>query len=540
MHKEIIFGNVARAAMKEGVDTLANAVKVTLGPRGRNVIIDKNFSTPHVTKDGVTVADSIILSNRVENIGASMLKDIAKKTVEEAGDGTTTSIVLAQAILTEGLKELHNGDSNPIDVQRAIVNSSKRVIDYIQSNSKEITSEEDLKNVAMISSNGDEEIANIVSNVVYNVGEKGFVHIKDYKDVDPTKTFSEFVDGIRYDAGYSSWYFCNVPEKQQVHFDNPLILVSMEKISSYGPIAYFVEHAYKTSRPIVIITEELIGEALAVLLNNVKLGKLQACVINAPGMSNQRRELLEDISVVTGAKLMGNITGYPFIPENTKEKMLGTCNKLIVDRNNTTFFIGEDRNIPIQKRIEQIKEHKELNEGVHVKAKFDQRVAILQGKVAAINIGGQTEVEIKEKIDRVDDAVKACQAALSEGISQGGGFTYLKATSILDKNDKGDKILYNVLSYPFNTIARNCGLTPEVIFSKMSETTGYNFRTDTYCNLFEDGVIDPTKVLRVALENAVSIASLLLTTEAIVFPELNNFDREYLNRPKEMVSKSYH
>lgn len=539
MHKEIIFGNQARRKMQEGIDNLADAVKVTLGPRGRNVIIDKNYSTPHVTKDGVTVAESIIFSDRVENIGASMLKDIAKKTVEEAGDGTTTSIILAQAIYKEGLREVDN-NNNAVDIQRAIVNSSNRVIDYIKSNSKPISSKQDLKNVAMISSNGDEEIANIVSEVVHEVGEKGFIHIKDFKDVDPTRTYHEFVDGIRYDAGYSSWYFCNVPEKQQVHFENPLVLVSIEKISSFGPIKFFVEKAYELNRPIVIITEELVGEAMAVLLNNVKLGKIQACVINAPGMSNQRRELLEDIAVVTGAKLMGNVTGYPFIPENMKDKMLGTCNKLIVDRNNTTFFTNELRIPAIEKRIEQIKEHKELNEGTLVKAKFDQRIAILTGKVAAINIGGSTEVEIKEKIDRVDDAVKACQSALAEGISEGGGFTYLKATSILDKTDTGDKILYNVLSYPFNTIARNCGLTPEVIFGKMDENTGYNFRTDTYCNLFKDGVIDPTKVLRTALENAVSISSLLLTTEAIIFPELNNLDKEYLNRPKEMINKHYH
>lgn len=549
MYKSIYFGEDAKQRLKNGVDKIADAVKVTLGPKGRNVIIDKNYITPQITKDGVTVAHSIFLQDRIENIAASMIKDIASKTVEQAGDGTTTATVLAQGLFTEGLKEVNNYKSNAVEIQRSIVEASKLVIDEIKNRAKFISSKEDLYNIALISANGDKEIAQIVSDVVYEVGAKGSINIVDYKNVDPTRTFSEFVDGIRYDCGYSSWYFTTDKEKQLCVYDNPLVLVSIEKITSLQSISFFLQEAHKQNRPLIIIAEEVIGEALGVILANVKEGRLQACIVNAPGMSNQRRELLEDIAVITNARLMGNISGTPFIAENMKAKHLGTCKSIIVDRNNTTFFIDESRKDDIETRIKQIDSHKELNQGNMVKAKFEHRIATLRGKVASINIGGATEVEIKEKIDRVDDAVKACKATLEEGFVDGGGFTFLNISNSLGEDTIGKKILKKVLRYPFEQICYNSGLNVEILEHKLflqslnskDPKNGYDFRADEFVNLFEAGIIDPAKVLRTSLENAVSITSLLLTTEAIVVHELSKSDLEYLGtRPKEMVDKKYH
>lgn len=548
MHKEITFGKDAREKLKSGIDKLADTVKVTLGPKGRNVIIDKNYTSPKVTKDGVTVAEAIILNDRLENIGSTMLKDIAKKTVDEAGDGTTTSIVLAQAIYEEGLREIDNYKNNAIQIQRAVNSAVHYVTERIRKYSNQIETENDLKSIAFISSNGDTNISDIVGKVVYEAGPTGFIHIKNHKEVDPTYTGYEFVDGMKYPSGYASWYFCNNPDKQICEFDNPLVLVSIEKISSFGPIEFFVRHAVAENRPIVIMTEEMVGEAMATLLANVTRGKLSACVVNAPGMSNQRKELLEDIAVINKAKLMGNITGYPFIPQNMKVDMLGSCKKVVIDRNTITFFPDDTRKDKIEQRINQIKEHRNLNEGHLVKKKFDERIAILEGKIASLNFGGHTEAEIKERIDRVDDAVRATQSAFAEGTCEGGGYTYLKIAKELDEvantlsNEYkiGYQIVANSLRKPFKQIAYNSGLVPEVIQQEMEkQSLGYDFRNDVYCDLTNAGIIDPAKVLRVALENASSIASLLLTSEAIITNELSPLDLELLKRPKEMVGKSY-
>jgi chaperonin GroEL len=544
MYKEITFGEEARKKLKVGVNKLADTVKVTLGPKGRNVIIDKNYITPHITKDGVTVADSIYLSDRIENIAAQYLKDIAKKTVETEGDGTTTSIVLAQAIYNEGLKEIDGFNTNSVELQRNIINASKQVIEILKSNSTPVNTQEDLYNIALISSNGDEEISKIVSEVVFKVGKDGFINIKSHKKVDPSYTGYEMIDGIKYDCGYSNWYFTNVPDKQLCVFENPLILVSIEKIASYAAIERFVQYAYKEGRPIVFITEEMVGEASGLLMANLAKGAIKTCVINAPGMSNNRRELLEDIAVVTGAKLAGNATGNPFHLLDPS-KHLGTCTEIIIDRNNTTFIVDDSRKEAINKRITQILSHKELQEGNLVKAKFDERVGILSGKIASINTGGSTEVEIKERVDRVDDAVKACQSAYKLGISKGGGFSFLEALKVINPDyDNGYKILSKVLSYPTRQIAINSGLSADLIIDTFKNTNdpniGYNFRTDEWCNLIESGVIDPTMVLVTALENAVSITSLLLTTEAIVSNELSSGEKAILaGKPMEMVDKKY-
>lgn len=545
MYKEIYFGNDGRNKLARGVNLLANCVKVTLGPKGRNVIIDKNYISPVITKDGVTVAESIILSDRVENMGATMLKDIAKKTVEKAGDGTTTSIVLSQAIFNEGLRVVDNYKENAIQIQRDIHKTANEVIQKIKESSDNISSKEQLYEVALISANGDEEIAKVVSDVVWEVGLTGYIHIKQYKDCDPTYTGYEVIDGIKYDCGYDSWYYINDKDNQKCTFENPLILLSLEKISSYGPIKYFVEQAYQQNRPLVIICDEMVGEASSIILANVQAGKLRACVVRPPGFSNNRRELMEDIAVVTGAKLMGNMTGYPFIPENMKKTMFGTVEKIVIDRNNTAFFINDSRKENITKRIETIKSHRELNEGGLVRNKFNERIAILEGKIATINTGGATESEIKEKIDRVDDSLKACLAALEEGVSQGGGFTYLKISNQIEPKTTGAMILKKALEYPFTQIANNCGLSPDIIKEKVLESKdkdfGFNFRTEEYCDLKKEGILDPSKVLITSLENAVSICSLLLSTEAVVSNELDNGDKMLLNtKPIEMVDKKYH
>lgn len=547
MYKEITFSKDARYKLQSGVNKLANAVKVTLGPKGRNVIIDKNYITPKITKDGVTVAQSITLNDRIENIGASMLKEIANKTVEQAGDGTTTSIVLAQAIFNEGLKEIDTYENNAVTIQRSIKSAVHRATTLLREMSRPVKTEQDLINVANISANGDSNIADIVGKVVYAAGPNGYIHIKSHKEVDPTYTGYEFIDGMRFESGYASWYFCTDLEKQICEFENPLILVSIEKISGFGPIRYFVEYAHREGRPLVIVTEEMVGEAMATLLLNKQRSGLRVCVVNAPGMSNQRKELLEDIAVINKAKLMGNITGYPFHEKNQKPEMLGSCKKVIIDRNNITFFPDESRAEKIQERIRQIKSHRELNEGDLVKRKFDERIATLEGKIASLNFGGTTEVEIKETIDRVDDAVRATQAAMAEGLSEGGGLTFIKIANILEKEasfaEKEYKIGYLIvakaLKEQIKQIASNCGKNHEVVVANFTEDTGYDFRNDIYVNLFDAGVIDPTKVLRVSLENAASISSLMLTTEAIVSNNLNEADVELLKRPQEFNPKSY-
>lgn len=560
MVKEVLHSSDAREQLKEGVDILADAVKVTLGPKGRNVIIDKNYISPHITKDGVTVAKAINLNERVPNMGCTLLKDIASKTAEEAGDGTTTSIVIAQSLFENGLREIEKNRINSIDIQRGMKRACSDITRHLKELSKPINGHVDLLNVARMSANGDDSIATVVADMVDRTGSKGNIIVQDSGT---HLTTSEIVDGVRFDCGYTSWYFCNDKENQKCVYDNPLILVSQDKIASFQPIAEFVDHAYRNNKPIIIITEELVGEALAVILLNVKNKGLKACVVSAPGFANNRKELLEDIAVVTGGKLFGDYTGNPF-HKNQNLEALGTCDRIVIDRNNTTFFINETSKERIEQRINEIEGHKILNDQTKlIQDKFDNRIASLQGKVAVIKVGGFTETEVKEKKDRFDDAIRAAQASLEEGYVPGSGITYINIVNKLAPSsvhlNKGEMIGYKIVTDSvkkvFDQVAINCGLVPEVIISKLpiigctydtinkvakdAYLDGYDFRNDVYCNLEESGIIDPTKVLRVALENAVSIVCLMLTTEAIVRNKLSEFDIAALKQPKELNGPQY-
>lgn len=580
MVKEIIYSNDAREQLRKGINTLSDAVKVTLGPKGKNVLLDKNYSTPHATKDGVTVATNIILEDRIENMGCTMLKDIAKKTADEAGDGTTTSIILAQSLYNNGLREIEQNKFNSIDIQKGMQKASKAIIDELYKVSKPIESKQQLFNVAAVSANGDTELAELISNVVYETGAKGNIIVKDSQTY---STYSEFVDGIRFDAGYMTYHVNTDPEKQLIEYQNPLILVSLDKISGIGPLKKFLDYAHQKERPIIIITEEIVGEALAVIAANVNKGKLQAALVSAPGFANNRKELLEDMAVVTGGKMLGDYCGNPFHLADIDS--LGTCNTIRIDRNTTTFFINDSVKPKIDSRIKEIEGHRSLNDNDKpIRDIFNNRIASLKGKVAVINVHGFTETELKEKKDRIDDAIRACQAALEEGIVAGSGITYINiAKSLafpnLNKDElRGWGIVLDSVKAVFHQVASNCGLVPEVILNNIKQfenqpielyknkefkyisseaipqheyekmmdlahslnTTGYNFRTDEYCNLITDGVIDPTKVLRVALENAVSITCQLLTTEAIVKNKFTEFDLANISQSKGMVNPIYH
>lgn len=578
MVKEIIYANEAREQLRKGINTLSDAVKVTLGPKGKNVLLDKNYSSPHATKDGVTVATNIMLDDRIENMGCSMLKDIAKKTADEAGDGTTTSIILAQSLYNNGLREIEQNKFNSIDIQKGMQKASKAIIEELYKISKPCVTEDKLYQVAAVSANGDTDLADLISHVVYETGPKGNIIVKDSQVY---STYSEFVDGIRFDAGYMSYHFNTNAEKQLIEYENPLILVSLDKISGIGPLTKFIEYAYQNKRPIIIITEEIVGEALAVIAANVNKGKLQAALVSAPGFANNRKELLEDMSIVTGSKMLGDYCGNPFHLADISS--LGTCKSIRVDRNTTTFFINDNVKESIDLRIKEIEGHRALNDNDKlIRDIFNNRIASLKGRVAVINVHGFTETELKEKKDRIDDAIRASQAALEEGIVPGSGITYINAASSAIKPDlnkdeeRGWSIVIESVKAVFNQVATNCGLVPEVILNNINNqltihkhnesnmsineivdmydktgvlaaqeaytilVDGYNFRTDKYCNLYEQGVIDPTKVLRVALENAVSITCQLLTTEAIVKNKMTEFDLANINQPKNMVNPIYH
>lgn len=544
MVKEIIHGSDGREQLRKGINTLSDAVKVTLGPKGRNVILDKNYSTPHITKDGVTVATNIILEDRIENMGCTMLKDIAKKTADEAGDGTTTSIVLAQSLYNNGLREIEQNKFNSIDIQKGMQKATSAIVNKLKEYSTPLTTKEQLFNVASVSANGDTELAELIANVVWETGSKGNVIVKDSQKYE---TYTEFVDGIRFDSGYMSYHFNTDPTKQLIEYENPLILVSLDKISGYGPIQKFVNYAFEKKRPIIIVTEEIVGEALALLAANVQAGKIQAALVSAPGFANNRKELLQDMAIVTGGKLLGDYCGNPF--HLASFDSFGTCKNIRIDRNNTTFFINDDVKPLIEERIKEIEGHKILNDNDKaIRTLFDNRIATLRGKVAVINVHGFTETELKEKKDRIDDAICASKAALEEGIVPGSGITYINLTKNLEKpnlnkdEERGWNIVIESSQSVFNQVAINCGLIPEVILNNITGNNidGYNFRTDKYCNLFNDGVIDPAKVLRVALENATSITCQLLTTEAIVKNKMTEFDMANISQPKSMVNPIYH
>ncbi len=551
MIKGTIFGNDARFKLKEGVDMLANAVKVTLGPKGRNVIIDKNFVTPHITKDGVTVASEITLEDRIANIGCSMLKDIAKKTADEAGDGTTTATVLAQAIFSEGMKHLVN--SNSIELKRGMELAVKDITNIIKEKAKEVSSKKDLLHVAMISANNDSEIATVVADIFNQIGKDGIIHVN--KSNDSNETYYDITKGMQYDCGYIDQIFATNLEKQECILDNPLVFITNEKLSHFEPLIPFAKIAAEQKRPLLIIADEITGHAKAALIANVKEGNLQACAVFPPGIANQRKELLEDIACITKSTIVGDAYGYPFHRAADKAKLfLGSCGQIVINRSNTTFINPVVSEVDLDKRISEINSHKGMND-THkmIKAKFEKRIATLKEGVASLNVGGFSEVEVKEKKDRYDDAICAVRAALTEGVVPGGGFTYLNISNHLKTTDRsfindsqklGYDIILDAITVPLKQIAINCGLDSEFIIlivdSVLENDKGYDFRNELHVsNMFETGIVDPAKVLRVALENAVSIAGLMLTTEVIVYNKLNENDLANIQRGQDVAGKNF-
>lgn len=519
--KEIMFDAEAMAALKRGVDKLANAVKVTLGPKGRNVIIEKKFGAPSVTKDGVSVAKEIELKDPIENMGAQMVREVASKTADDAGDGTTTATVLAQAIVTAGLKNVTAG-ANPMDLKRGIDKAVKAVVEDLKKQSKKVGDDyKKIEQVATISANNDPEIGKLIADAMKAVGKEGVITVEEAKGTsDELKT----VEGMQFDRGYLSPYFVTNAEKMEVELDNPYILIYDKKISSMKDLLPVLEKVVQTNKPLLIIAEDVEGEALATLVVNKLRGTLKIAAVKAPGFGDRRKEMLQDIAVLTGGTVISEERGYKL--ENADLSYLGKAEKVVIDKDNTTIINGAGKTEDIKARINQIKAQIENTTSDYDREKLQERLAKLAGGVAVIYVGAPTEVEMKEKKDRVDDALHATRAAVEEGIVPGGGTAYIRALNALE-NLKGDNedenigiaIVRRALEEPLRQIVFNAGGEGSVVVQKVKEGKddfGYNARTETYGNLIEEGVIDPTKVSRVALENAASIAGLLLTTECVV------------------------
>lgn len=529
MAKVIKFDIEARDLLKKGVDTLANAVKVTLGPRGRNVVIDKKYGAPLVTKDGVTVAKEIELKDAIENMGAQMVKEVASKTADVAGDGTTTATVLAQAIVREGLKNVAAG-ANPMEVKRGIDEATKVVVEKLKKISKTISDDKEIAQVGTISANGDSEIGELIAKAMKEVGKDGVITVEEAKGID---TYLETVKGMQFDRGYVSPYFVTNAETMTVELDNPYILIYDKKISNMKELLPILEKTLQTGRPLLIIAEEIEGEALATLVVNRIRGSLKVAAVKAPGFGDRRKAMLEDIAILTGGQVISEEKGYRL--EDAQLDYLGRANKITIDKDNTTIVDGLGKKEDIQKRINEIKAQIQTTTSEYDKEKLQERLAKLSGGVAVIYIGAPTEVEMKEKKARVEDALHATRAAVAEGIVPGGGVALIRCIADLlpgkgginDRLLKGDvgigvAIVRRALEEPLRQIVENAGLEGAVIIEKVKEGEndfGYNARTEQFENLFESGVIDPTKVTRTALENAASIASMLLTTECVITDE---------------------
>jgi chaperonin GroEL len=524
MAKHIKFNVEARDSMKKGADALANAVKVTLGPKGRNVVIEKKFGAPAVTKDGVTVAKEIELKDPMENIGAQMVKEVASKTADQAGDGTTTATVLAQAIITAGLKNVAAG-ANPMDLKRGIDKAVFAVVTDLKSQSKTVGDDYDkIEQVASISANNDEVIGKLIADAMRKVGKDGVITVEEAKG---TETEVKTVEGMQFDRGYLSPYFVTNTEKMEAELDNPYILIYDKKISSMKELLPILEQSVQTGKPLLIIAEEVEGEALATLVVNKIRGSLKIAAVKAPGFGDRRKAMLEDIAILTGGTVISEERGYKL--ENADLTYLGKAEKVSIDKDNTTVINGAGKKEDIDARINQIKAQIESTTSDYDKEKLQERLAKLSGGVAVLYIGAATEVEMKEKKDRVDDALHATRAAVEEGIVAGGGVAYIRAVSALDNlkgaNDDentGIAIIRRAIEEPLRQIVANAGGEGSVVVQKVKEGTadfGYNARTDKYENLIGAGVIDPTKVGRVALENAASVASMLLTTECAIVEE---------------------
>jgi chaperonin GroEL len=518
--KELLFNTEARAKLKRGVDHLAEAVKVTLGPKGRNVVIDKKFGSPTVTKDGVTVAKEIELSDPIENMGAQMVKEVATKTSDLAGDGTTTATVLAQALFREGLKNVTAG-ANPMELKRGIDRAVEAVVEQLRSISVPTAGKKEIAQVGTISANNDKEIGNLIAEAMEKVGKDGVITVEEAKGLETTL---ETVDGMQFDRGYLSPYFITDPEKMEAVLDDPYILIHDKKISAMKELLPILEKIAQSGRPLLLIAEDVEGEALATLVVNKLRGTLKVTAVKAPGFGDRRKEMLRDIAVLTGGQTISEELGFKL--ENTTLNDLGRAKRVVIDKDNTTIVDGKGKDSDIQGRINEIKAAIEKTTSDYDREKLQERLAKLSGGVAVINVGAATETEMKEKKARVEDALHATRAAVEEGIVPGGGVALLRAQSALDKvkgteDEKvGVEIVRRALEEPIRMIAQNAGTEAAVVVGRVKESKdknfGYNAQTDAYEDLVRTGVIDPTKVTRTALQNAASIAGLLLTTEAVV------------------------
>jgi len=524
MSKQVKYNVEARDALKRGVDILANAVKVTLGPKGRNVIIDKKFGSPAITKDGVTVAKEIELKDAVENMGAQMVKEVASKTADIAGDGTTTATVLAQAIITTGIKNVAAG-ANPMDLKRGIDKAVAAVVANLREQSQTVGEDNNkIKQVASISANNDEVIGSLIAEAMNKVGKDGVITVEEAKG---TETEVKTVEGMQFDRGYLSPYFVTNADKMEAELENPYILIYDKKISNMKELLPVLEKTVQTGKPLVIISEDLDGEALATLVVNKIRGSLKVVAVKAPGFGDRRKAMLEDIAILTGGIVVSEERGYKL--ENADLTYLGSAEKVVVDKDNTTVINGAGNSEDIKSRVSQIKSQIETTTSDYDKEKLQERLAKLAGGVAVLYVGAASEVEMKEKKDRVDDALHATRAAVEEGIVAGGGVAFIRAVAALadlkganEDENTGIQIIRRAIEEPLRQICENAGIEGSIVVQKVKEGTGdfgYNARTDVYENLIGAGVIDPTKVSRVALENAASIAAMLLTTEVVLADE---------------------
>lgn len=521
MAKEIKFNIQAREELKKGVDELADAVKVTLGPKGRNVIIEKKFGAPHITKDGVTVAKEIELEDPFQNMGAQLVKEVASKTGDDAGDGTTTATVLAQAIVNVGLKNVAAG-ANPMDLKRGIDKAVAKVVEGIKAQAQEVGDDfEKIESVARISANNDSEIGQLIAEAMKKVKKEGVITVEEAKGTDTTV---DIVEGMQFDRGYISPYFVTNTEKMECEMDTPYILIYDKKISALKDMLPVLEATAQTGRPLLIIAEDVDSEALATLVVNRLRGSLKICAVKAPGFGDRRKEMLEDIAVLTGGVVISEEKGLKL--ESTTIEMLGRAEKITVNKENTTIVNGMGSKDSIAARVAQIKAQIETTTSDYDREKLQERLARLAGGVAVLYIGAASEVEMKEKKDRVDDALSATRAAIAEGIVPGGGVAYIRCIPALDglkganeDETTGIEIVKRAIEEPLRQITANAGVEGAVVVQKVKDGEGdfgYNARTDTYENFFAAGVIDPAKVTRVALENAASIAGMFLTTECVI------------------------
>jgi len=519
--KDVYFASDARDRMLRGVNILANAVKVTLGPKGRNVVIEKSFGAPRSTKDGVSVAKEIELADRFENLGAQLMREVASKTNDKAGDGTTTATVLAQAIVVEGLKSVAAG-MNPMDLKRGVDKAVAKVVEEIKRSAKKVTTNAEIAQVGTISANGDVEVGEMIARAMEKVGNEGVITVEEAKTAE---TELDVVEGMQFDRGYLSPYFITNAEKMEAELEDPMILLFEKKLSSLQPLLPVLEAVVQSGKPLLIIAEDVEGEALATLVVNKLRGGLRVAAVKAPGFGDRRKAMLEDIAILTGGQLISEDLGIKL--ESVTLEMLGKAKKVTITKDDTTIVDGSGNKADIEGRISQIKKQVEDTTSDYDKEKLQERLAKLAGGVAVVRVGGSTEVEVKEKKDRVDDALNATRAAVEEGIVPGGGVALLKAAKVLDgfKGDNDDQeagvaIVRRALQAPIRQIAENAGVEGSIVVGKVLEnssaTFGFNAQTEEYVDLVKAGVIDPAKVVRTALQDAASVAGLLITTEAAI------------------------